>query len=210
MYRPNRIGPSGLVHLDLVPKAYGTLGATFRNAETLFSAALPDTTVRVDTVSRHFNGQIGSLTLGQQHSVGVAINGAHPQSEDSADDFGYHLTISGAIRVRQGAALMGAVPQMVLGRADGALASPGPNACTNYMMVPGVSGGVSVTAAFASVNTTILVGDYDGSWVYDSAALIAMWVMQNANASTVTLDYAGSISMHKWNKDIDTFDPVRT
>lgn len=216
MYRPNRIGPSMLVHIDEAIKAYGTLATAHKVAENVINMIIPDATLRARTASRTFKG-FASLTTSQFISFGVAVNGQNPAGELAGDgSTGFLVTVAGSVTLRHGthaAAEASLVPFAIIARADAAaletFATEPSNLCTGWAAIPcQISNGAEFT--HMSFKETLIMGNFDGADTYVGNPLIGGFAINNTSAETQDAEIRASLSIHKYVTDIDTYDPSRS
>lgn len=216
MYKPNRIGPCPLMHIDQGKKVYGSLAAGHLVAQDTVNFILPDATIRTNTSSRAFTGS-GSWGTNKQATLGVAVNGAHPGGAQTLSGaIGFHLDISGMMMVRvvsHPAEVSGLAIYGILARNDAAtlqtFATEPSNVAANWMMVPThcESNDLGFTAWF---NQTVVIGNYDGAETYSADPLMAGFAIHSTAGETQTASFVGSVNMHKYIHDINTHDPSRT
>lgn len=212
MYRPNRIGPWPLVNLDRAPHSYGSL--TGHQAPNVHSPITPDSTIRTETASRQFFGTITSLAAANVVTIGIALAGDNPLGDlAGGGDPGVLYSASGIMTLRNSAQLLTGppVPQICRNDADTLATTPTPNAAANHQMLPYDAGAVSFNGFMSSCsfNTSFIIGNFDGSITYSSDPLILCWTYKNGSGTTVSIEFSGMLTFHKYLKDLDTLDSGR-
>lgn len=210
MYRPNRIGPWPLIHVDKLPIDFGT-PANYGN-ELTFDPHVADTTIRSTTASRMISAYTNATTFTSRasFSIGVAIDGSNPIGAPNGDDQqGFYVSVSGHCVVRDGD---DGQLEACIGRCDAStltIYSSGSNPCADFFRLP-IQGMVAQDEWLsASINTTLLIGHYDGSDTYESDPLIFGWRLVNQSAGAKQYRMMASMTIHKYAQDIHAFDPNR-
>lgn len=217
MYRPNRIGPWHLCHIDQAPKT-GTMHADTETTDLLFKPAVPDTTIRTLSASRHFQVTTPAIDAQKQCAVGVAVKGDNPLGElTDINASAVIYTVSGHCRILDGTGvgppnfgnLMFGVGRNVSGSLTELTA--GANPCDNWMLVPCDALMQGQNVQHASINTQVLIGNFDAGVTYKEEPIIFAWIIHNgSNAASNTFRVACSISVLKYTEDHLTLDPPRT
>lgn len=213
MYRPNRVGPWPLVHVDQTVSNTGALPAGNTHFETEFEPSLPDSVIRSASASEYFFGLTNAAVPALESvSIGVAVNGAHPLSEleGNAGDPGYLLSVSGSCKVRIPASTQIGI-EAVIGRATAATLTSfgsGNNPCASHFVIPcAIAQGDGFSQAW--VNTTVVMGNYNGAITVTSNPLIFGFRMTNYTGANAQWRWFGGMSVHKYIQDLNTFDPTR-
>jgi len=213
MYRPNRIGPWMLAHLDQAPFNFGTLPSGSQTLDK-FRPFCPDTTIRTTTASRSFYGN-SEATMAERtaQSVGVAINGEHPAGEDlaAAGDRGFMLTVAGSLLVSGQDAAEQTSCQVLIGRCNTAtLFDPTVqhNDCPNWIAIPSQYA-ANNDGMVCTVNTAVIFGNWDGGITVSDNPIIAAFRFANTGQATAQYEFSGSMCVHKYSQDLHVFDPTR-
>lgn len=216
MYRPNRIGPWPLVHVDKNPVIH--TGANMANRIDTFPAEsfiVPDATIRTNTASRTQQIQTMTLSNNKTFSIGVALNGANPYGAQATDgERGFHLSVCGAIAIKLTSVVVDfpVVALPFVARATNAtlaLSSAGNNPFDDYFLVPANSIQQAANYQVTSFNTSLVMGQYDGDDTYDSDPLYIGFLIRNLGVADENINLECSVSAHKFIKDLDTYDPPR-
>jgi hypothetical protein len=205
MYKPNRIGPWPLVDTDGTSWSFPaspTMGS--RKSYTL---NLEDTTFYTAARATSFTcltEPMGTIGGGQSMGVGVAISGAALPTEASL------CSVAGGLRFDcSGDAAVFAV----FGRSNGVTALA--TLANPYIMpltLNQESGAAAdVTSVMASFSTTLVLGDFGASDTEGTNPLcVGFVVVASGLASGAGLfGFTGSLSIHRFEQQINTFDPDR-
>lgn len=201
MYQPNALGPYMLAHVDALPNATA-FPAGSAVAGTLFSPVTVDATVRAFTASQQFANNSVAVGVGQQTSFGVAVDGSNPKGDlEDINAMAVAYQIVGYCRIRDatGVAPMNVNIGLNIGRADDATLNDitGKNLCANYMSVPITQHALGQQIAGASVQTVVLVGNFNAGITYSGDPIIVGWTVMNEASGTQTFSVAASLSIMK-------------
>lgn len=211
MYRPNRIGPWPLIHVDKAPIAMGTLASSYNETNLQFNPAAPDATVRSEFASRQMSGaNLVALPRESTISFGVGVNGNVPADVGTALMFG----CAASLTLRQlTVATNDFTVRAHIGRCNnatiGIFSGSAVNLCDNYAQVPGVNVEYATRALTASINTSVIIGDFDGAVVASTNPILFGWTVQNNSATALQFEWEAFVSLQKYIKDIDTYDVGR-
>lgn len=199
-----------MAHVDQAPQTVD-LPATAAVAATVFSCVCSDPTLRPFTASRQYVNDSGTVSDNEQISLGVAIDGSNPQGDlEDINAMAIMVQVSGAIRVRKltGAnALNGHIVANV-GRNNAAtvVGISSENACTNYMQIPIIQQLNSANVISASINTCVIIGNFDAGITYTGFPLLFGWTILNQAGEDQTWGLQASMSVMKVVKPQHLFD----
>jgi hypothetical protein len=213
MYRPNRIGPWPLVAIDTAPLDMGTLGGAV--GDDVCSPHLPDTTIRSAMATRQMRALTSGAMAANSHlDIGVAVNGSNPNGgEGAADDPSFVISVAGVVVVRtvSGAGPISVVPFLARNNAATIVAfGTGGNACTNFNYLPGESVMLDQDVVQCRINMSLIMGNHDGAVTPSVNPLIFGFGAWNRSAATAQYKMQAHLSIHKYEQDLDVFDPTRT
>jgi len=198
MYRPDRIGPWPLCDIDAtnVWTPTATMGT-----QSAYVANLEDVTEYTAARTRVFS--VGNVAVGAAQSWCVGIKIAGGALTDSPNAL---LSVAGNIHYTQ-AENQGQVFAFI-GRGADSSAAPA-IIPTWFIPVTGVAEGTQ-NIFNLGFSTTIVLGDFGSSSTDLVTPLILCIGALNGLGSTVNMSFCqGSLSIHRYEADIDTFDPNR-
>ncbi|AXL14832.1 hypothetical protein [Microviridae sp.] len=197
MYRPNRTGPWPLIN---------TVATALTTAQVDLSgdsAATPnircgDAVLNIGQRANSFDLSVAATQANEQVGFGVQIACPSINGEDTI------VSVSGSIVMQTSG---GVTPCFVIGRNSGVTAQ---SDLVNWSLLPLTTQDSGANHQAATINTSIVLGDFLPSGTDSDAPLMAGWSLVNVNgAASNAANIFASVSLHRYISDLTTFDPGR-